>query len=75
MTKPKRKIKVVKRGTVAAEPVIRQEPPAKDPERGMTNIVKNWISERSENRQAERISNDRQSRKWHGVRKPSRKPA
>jgi hypothetical protein len=43
----KRRIKIVKRDAPVPAPVA---PPAKpkDPERGITNAVKNWISERRE---------------------------
>jgi hypothetical protein len=70
----KRKIKVVKRDTPA--PVIEPVPkPPTDPDRKMTNTVKDWISERRENREAESLSNRRQSVKWHSTPNPVRKPA
>ena len=70
----KQKIKVVKRDAPTPEPIPVSKPET-DWNRSMTNTVKDWISERRENREAESLSNQRQSVKWHGTRKPSVKPA
>jgi len=70
----KQKIKVVKRDAPTPEPTPVDKPQT-DPNRSMTNTVKDWISERRENREAESLSNRRQSVKWHTTPKPSAKPA
>jgi len=70
----KQKIKVVKRDAPKPEPTPVSRP-EKDPNRGITNTVKDWISERRENREAESVSSERQSAKWHGAPEPSVKPA
>jgi hypothetical protein len=70
----KQKIKVVKRDAPTPEPIPVSKPEP-DLTRSMTNTVKDWISERRENREAESLSNKRQSVKWHSTPKPSGKPA
>jgi hypothetical protein len=70
----KRKIKIVKRDAPVPKPEVQPVLP-KDPERGMTNAVKGWISERRQNRQRETTSNDRQVLNWQKLPDTSRKPA
>jgi len=71
----KRKIKVVKRDA-PAEPEPTPEPKALiDPERGMTNTVKNWVTERRENKEAESVSNARQFARLNKRLKLGRNPA
>jgi len=70
----KRKIKIVKRDAPIPQPTPAPETPA-DPERGMTNAVKNWISERRENSLAEKDSTGRQVFAWQQLPDSSSKPA
>jgi len=69
-----RKIKIVKPAAPTARPAAANKKAA-DPERRMTNNVKNWISERRENRRSEQDSNDRTVLKWSKLPDTSGKPA
>ena len=53
-----RKIKILKRNTPIT--VVNRAVTTKDPKRGMTNTVAQWISERRENSRAERTADSRQ---------------
>lgn len=53
-----RKIKLVKRDAPRPEPAAVEKPPA-DPERGIKNTVKDWITERRENSRQEQASINR----------------
>jgi len=46
-----------------------------DPERGMTNTIKNWITERRENSKAEKTSNDRKNFNWPPLPETANKTA
>jgi hypothetical protein len=73
-TMTNRKIKVVKRDAPTPEPEIVSKPEA-NPNRDMTNTVKDWISERRENSQAESASNARKFARLNKRLKLTRKPA
>jgi hypothetical protein len=62
----KRKIKIMKRDAPAPEPAAVSKPQV-DPNRGMTNTVKDWISERRENSRHEKASNDRVVVGWKNI--------
>ena len=70
----KRSIKIVKRDSPVSKPVLPLEQP-KDPERIITSAVKNWISERRENSEAETSSNARQFLTWSKLPDTSGKAA
>jgi hypothetical protein len=70
----KRKIKIVKRDAPIPQPTPVPESPA-DTEKDMTNTVKNWITERRENSEAEKDSNTRQIFDWTTLPDTSGKPA
>ena len=69
-----RKIKVVKRDAAAPEAPAEPKPP-ENSERGMTNTVKDWITERRKNSQAESASNARKFARLNKRLKLGRKPA
>jgi len=71
----RRKIKVVKRDAPAKPEPPPEPKPATDPERGMTNTVKDWISERRENKEAETVSNARKFARLNKRLKLGRNPA
>jgi len=58
-----RKIKVVKRDTPVPERTSEPEV-SKNPDRGATNAVKRWISERRENKESETSTTKRQMFVW-----------
>ena len=70
----KRKIIIVKPDAAKSRPAAASKKAA-DPERRMTNNVKNWITERRENRRSEQDSNDRTVVDWSNLPDTSGKPA
>jgi hypothetical protein len=69
-----RKIKVVKRDAAAPEAPVEEKQP-EDTERGMSNTVKDWISERRLNSQRETARDKRKFARLSKLNNPSRKPA
>jgi hypothetical protein len=69
-----RKIKVVKRDAAVPKAPVEQKQP-EDTERGMSNTVKDWITERRRNSQRETARDKRKFARLSKLNNPSRKPA
>jgi hypothetical protein len=54
----KRKIKVVKRDAPVQPPPVPEPKPVVDTDRGISNAVKSWITERRKNSEAEQTSDE-----------------